>query len=70
MKRDYPIITQVPVTASSVNNFTFGGISPILSAGSVTIQGGASASNIIMAVEVREAASPVANTSGWWMILN
>jgi hypothetical protein len=54
----------------NINNFTFGGISPILSAGSVTIQGGASASNIIMAVEVREAASPVANTSGWWMILN
>lgn len=55
----------------NINNFTWGGISPSLSAGTITIQGGATATNIIMAVEVRESAAPaVNNTGGWWLILN
>jgi hypothetical protein len=54
----------------NINNFTWGGISPSLGSGTITIQGGSTASNIIMAVEVREAAAPATNTSGWWMILN
>lgn len=38
----------------NINNFTWGGISPSLSAGTKTIQGGSTATSIIMAVEVRE----------------
>lgn len=55
----------------NINNFTWGGISPSLSAGTITIQGGATATNIIIAVEIREsAASAGNNTGGWWLILN
>ena len=38
----------------NINNYTFGGISPTLSSGSKTIQGGSTANSIIMAVEVLE----------------
>ena len=40
----------------NINNYTFGGISPSLTAGSKTIKGGSTAVNIIMAVEVKESA--------------
>jgi hypothetical protein len=54
-----------------INNYTWGGISPSLSAGNTTIQGGSTATSVILGVEVKEAAAPVGNnTSGWWMILN
>jgi len=44
------------------SNYHFGGISPALSSGSVTVKGTASATNIIMAVEIQEAASAAAPT--------
>lgn len=53
----------------NINNFTFGGISPSLSAGSIIVQGGSTATNIIMAIEVQELVTAT-NTSGWWLILN
>lgn len=40
----------------NINNYTFGGISPSLTSGSKTIQGGSTATNIILAVEVKESA--------------
>jgi hypothetical protein len=53
----------------NINNFTWGGISPSLSAGSITIQGGATATNIIIAVEVTEVVT-VNSTNGWFLIMN
>ena len=53
----------------NINNFTWGGISPSLSAGTITIQGGATATNIIMAIEVKEVVA-ANNTGGWFLILN
>lgn len=47
----------------NINNFTFGGISPSLTAGTKTIQGGSSASNIMLAIEVKEKVS-VSPTQG------
>ena len=41
---------------SNISNWTFGGISPSLTSGLKTIEGGSTATNIIMAVEVLEAA--------------
>ena len=41
----------------NINNSTWGGISPSLTSGSKTIQGGSTATNIIMAVEITEAAT-------------
>ena len=40
----------------AINNYTWGGISPSLPAGNTTIQGGSTSSNVIMGVEVKEAA--------------
>lgn len=55
----------------NINNYTWGGISPSLTAGSKTIEGGSTATSIIMGIEVTEKATPVvAGTSGWWLILN
>lgn len=53
----------------NINNFTWGGISPSLGAGTITIQGGATATNIIMAIEVKEVVA-ANNTGGWFLILN
>ena len=40
----------------AVNNYTWGGISPSLSSGTITIQGGSTSTNVIMAIEVTELA--------------
>lgn len=40
-----------------INNYTWGAVSPSLSSGSVTVQGGCTASNIMFAVEIKEAAT-------------
>ena len=40
----------------NINNYTWGGISPSLTAGSKTIEGGSTATSIIMGIEVTEAA--------------
>lgn len=42
----------------NINNYTWGGISPSLSSGTITIQGGSTSTNVIMAIEVEEAAAP------------
>ncbi|MDG1433023.1 MAG: hypothetical protein P8Q41_03390 [Saprospiraceae bacterium] len=39
----------------NINNKTWGGISPLLTAGSKTIKGGSTAANIILGIEVQEA---------------
>lgn len=54
----------------NINNFTWGGISPSLTSGSKTIEGGSTATSIIMGIEVTEKTAPVASTNGWWLILN
>ena len=43
----------------NVNNFTWGSVSPSLSAGTITLEGNSTATMIIMATEVREAAAVV-----------
>lgn len=43
----------------NINNFTWGGISPSLTSGTKTIEGGSTATNIIMGVEVKEAPTPI-----------
>lgn len=55
-----------------INNWTWGGISPSLSAGTITIQGSCTALTHIQGVEVKEAAAPPVgnNTSGWFLIFN
>ena len=64
--------SSVPVDWNhNINNYTWGGISPSLTAGSKTIEGGSTATSIIMGIEVTEKAAPVGNnTGGWWLILN
>jgi len=50
----------------NINNYTWGGISPSLTSGSKTIEGGATASSIIMGIEVKELVSilvPTLNTT-------
>jgi len=42
----------------NINNYTWGGISPSLTAGSKTIEGGSTANSIIMGVEVKEGGTP------------
>jgi len=41
----------------NINNYTWGGISPSLTAGSTTIQGSSTATSIIMGIEVKEKVS-------------
>jgi len=63
--------SSVPVDWNhNINNFTWGGISPSLTSGSKTIEGGSTATSIIMGIEVTEKTAPVASTNGWWLILN
>ena len=50
----------------NINNFTWGAVSPSLTAGSKTCQGGSTATNIIMLTEVKEVAA-VVNTQGLLM---
>lgn len=50
----------------NINNFTWGAVSPSLTAGSKTCQGGSTATNIIMLTEVQEVAA-VVNTQGLLM---
>jgi len=40
----------------NINNFTWGGISPSLSTGSTTIEGGSTATSVIMGIEITELA--------------
>jgi len=40
----------------NINNFTWGGISPSLTSGSKTIEGGATATSVIMSIEITELA--------------
>jgi len=42
----------------NINNYTWGGISPSLSAGSTTIQGSSTATSIIMGIEIKETVVP------------
>lgn len=42
----------------NINNYTWGGISPSLTVGSKTIEGGSTATSIIMGIEVKELAAP------------
>ena len=51
---------------NNINNFTWGAVSPSLTSGSKTCQGGSTASNIIMLTEVQEVAA-VVNTQGLLM---
>lgn len=46
----------------NINNFTWGSVSPSLSAGTITLEGNSTATMIIMATEVREAVSVVVPT--------
>ena len=63
--------SSVPVDwTHNINNYTWGGISPSLTSGSKTIEGGSTATSIIMGIEVTEKTAPVASTNGWWLILN
>ncbi len=41
----------------NISNYHFGGVSPSLTSGTKTVEGGATASNIMLAVEVQEAAA-------------
>lgn len=50
----------------NINNFTWGAVSPSLTAGSKTCQGGSTATNIIMLTEVKEVAE-IVNTQGLLM---
>lgn len=50
----------------NINNFTWGAVSPSLTSGSKTCQGGSTATNIIMLTEVKEVAV-VVNTQGLLM---
>jgi hypothetical protein len=68
---EIPQGSSVPVDWNhNINNYTWGGISPSLTAGSKTIEGGSTATSIIMGIEVTEKAAPVTSTNGWWLILN
>jgi hypothetical protein len=51
-----------------INNYTWGAVSPSLTAGSKTCEGGATATNIIMVTEIKEAAAIVTNTKGMLMM--
>ena len=54
----------------NINNFTWGGISPSLTAGSKTIEGGSTATSVILGVEVTElAAPPSGSSSGSWFMI-
>lgn len=54
----------------NINNFTWGGISPSLTAGSKTIEGGSSATSVIMGVEITElSAPPSGSSSGSWFMI-
>lgn len=54
----------------NINNFTWGGISPSLTSGTKTIEGGALGTNIIMGVEVLETVIPAGKNEGsWWLMM-
>ena len=54
----------------NINNFTWGGISPSLTAGSKTIEGGSTATSVILGVEVTElSAPPSGSSSGSWFMI-
>jgi hypothetical protein len=52
----------------NINNFTWGGISPSLTSGSKTIEGGSTATSIIMGIEVKETIPTGKNEGSWWLI--
>jgi hypothetical protein len=52
----------------NINNFTWGAVSPSLTAGSKTFEGGSTATNIIMITEIKEVVSVVTSTQGMMMM--
>lgn len=53
----------------NINNFTWGGISPSLTAGSKTIEGGSTSTNVILGIEVTEFTAPSGGSSGSWFMI-
>ncbi len=53
----------------NINNFTWGGISPSLTAGSKTIEGGSTSTSVILGVEITELAAPSGGSSGSWFMI-
>jgi len=53
----------------NINNFTWGGISPSLTAGIKTIEGGSTATSNILGIEVTELAAPSGGSSGSWFMI-
>ncbi len=52
----------------NISNFTWGAVSPSLTAGSKTCEGGATASCIIMITEIKEVVAVITNTQGMLMM--
>jgi hypothetical protein len=53
----------------NINNYTWGAVSPSLTAGSKTCEGGSTATNIIMVTEIKEVVAIVTSTQGMMMMM-
>ena len=53
----------------NINNYTWGGIGPSLTAGIKTIEGGSTATSNILGIEVTELAAPSGGSSGSWFMI-